>query len=249
MKTLKQQIAAINSALRTFKKFEMDEGMPGDGLRDAATTLIALELIARNRDSFLFGFATKLTRKFTGNATYLQFVSPRQAYEISAVLEVYLVERGLLPPIDRPHDNSDRINDAFRYSSYGLRCFNCNGTGIVKGDNRGYCETCSTCGGTGVPKEGNAGYGFVDTKTTPGLKRPYDNGQAAVQASNVAEAIRSMKRPVLKKGDVVYLHGKPKVVRSLEAMATWTGGYMVALEGTKRKYAITNFKGFEKWKK
>lgn len=129
MKTLKKQIAAINSALRTYQNFEMDEGMPSDGLRDAATTLIALEAIVRRKDSFLFDFATKLIKTFHGNATDVQFMSPRQARDVASVLEGYLVETGLLPPIDRPRDNSDCINDAVKYSIYGLRCFNCNGTG------------------------------------------------------------------------------------------------------------------------
>lgn len=203
MQTLKEQIKAIRGVIKDRERteFAIDgnkadrerhkrvENNFTDTLRDAATTLIALDLITSDRQKFLADFATKLNARGIGLGMRLHVV---------AELETFLVEKGLLPPIDRPRDNSDCINDAVRYSNYGLRCFNCNGTGktyvVTKlGGKRKL--PCSSCFGTGVPREGNAGYGFVDTKTTPGLKRPHDNGQAAVQASNVAEVIRLMKGP------------------------------------------------------
>lgn len=160
MKTLKQQIAAVNSALRTFKNFEMDEGMPGDGLRDAATTLIALDLITSDRKTFFADFATKL-RSGVGPSkrTAAHFT---EAVDIMNALNTFLVEKGLLPPDDPKKGTREKVG------AVALHCFDCAGIGFVGPDLTNYCPTC---GGTGVPKEGNAGYGFVGT-TLVGLKKP-----------------------------------------------------------------------------
>lgn len=154
MKTLKQQIAAVNSALRTFKNFEMDEGMPGDGLRDAATTLIALDLLTSDRQKFLAGFATKITTRSLFDAF--------GGKEAAIALEDYLIEKGLLPPDDPKKGTREKVG------AVALHCFDCAGIGFVGPDLTNYCPTC---GGTGVPKKGNAGYGFVGT-TLVGLKKP-----------------------------------------------------------------------------
>jgi hypothetical protein len=121
----------------------MDEGLPCDGLRDAATTILTLDLLTSNRKRFLAGFATTIS-----NAHKIP------ASVVEKTIESYLVEKGLLP--------AKKVVGAKRAPKQ-LSCFACMGSGKSIDEYGIYTnDACPVCNGSGTPKKGSAGYSHVD---------------------------------------------------------------------------------------